>query len=751
MLVDRSLVKALGAACIAAGVVVACGGTTPSASTSLEPDAASPSDADTGAVAEADVDAGADADAAPRCSKPADCASRVCNVATGECKPPTCADGVANGPETDVDCGGSCAPCDVAKGCKVGGDCTSGVCADGGAGLRCQAPSNTDGVKNGDETGVDCGGAGNPRCADGQGCVAPSDCTSDSCKAGACAAPTPADGVKNGDETDVDCGGPDAPRCADGLKCGVDADCKSDVCKDTNGTRLCQIPSATDGKKNGTETDVDCGGAGNPTCKAGKTCAVGGDCASGGCNYQLKCAAGRSCTARYGGDTCGAGGEGGVGAEAWEDCCRSLPVTTTTGGTMYLDKYPVTAGRMRAFLTAIDYDVRAFVQQARAAGEIPVIPANVGGTADGVHPVLDAAWDAYLPTSFGGNTGAGEIADCDQGTWDYKYSVCCESVPKPGPGCPAGTTLADDNRCHYYDSVAKTCPAQRTGKYPGTYTAISRHLGGTIFRANAQTSTGCFVGAPGTHSFRFPDDKQDGSAPEQGQDVYDTKTQNCVDYLVGQAFCVWDGGRLETFPEWQAAWGADANPYGALTSTLPAEPNQRCKASSTCTTGAPQATINTQCNTDGEAKGTYTCAASKCCLAGGDQTYWGCRFPWATDAAHPDCGLDWASTASIEYADYKYSYEYPKSKDAGDYIVFLTAPGRTRGRGPLGHADVIGAGFELTSSVTYNVDLFTARHRWSGNGSWEVHNYGKGYSGNTMLLNKYGKLGLRCARPASYE
>jgi len=47
---------------------------------------------------------------------------------------PTCSDGIQNGTETGIDCGGSCSPCTV-------------------------TPTCTDGIKNGDETGVDCGGS----------------------------------------------------------------------------------------------------------------------------------------------------------------------------------------------------------------------------------------------------------------------------------------------------------------------------------------------------------------------------------------------------------------------------------------------------------------------------------------------------------------------------------------------------------------------------------------------------------------
>ncbi|MBM4362125.1 MAG: DUF11 domain-containing protein, partial [Deltaproteobacteria bacterium] len=44
----------------------------------------------------------------------------------------SCADGVQNGTETDVDCGGGvCAPCALGRDCGVGADCSSGVCVDG--------------------------------------------------------------------------------------------------------------------------------------------------------------------------------------------------------------------------------------------------------------------------------------------------------------------------------------------------------------------------------------------------------------------------------------------------------------------------------------------------------------------------------------------------------------------------------------------------------------------------------------------
>ncbi|MEM6318543.1 MAG: T9SS type A sorting domain-containing protein [Bacteroidota bacterium] len=90
------------------------------------------------------------------------------NNAVNACGPapePTCTDGIQNGNETGVDCGGDCSPC--------------------------PEPTCEDGVQNGNETGIDCGGDCSP-------------CPT---------TPTCGDGIQNGSETGVDCGGPDCADC----------------------------------------------------------------------------------------------------------------------------------------------------------------------------------------------------------------------------------------------------------------------------------------------------------------------------------------------------------------------------------------------------------------------------------------------------------------------------------------------------------------------------------------------------------
>lgn len=112
--------------------------------------------------------------------------------------------GMKDGPETGVDCGGPCVPCFNPQTCLVNSDCFHGVCQGG----MCALPTDSDGVKNDSETGIDCGGpASIPRCPTGEGCKLGADCASGVCWTGKCQAPTCKDGTLNGNESGVDCGG----------------------------------------------------------------------------------------------------------------------------------------------------------------------------------------------------------------------------------------------------------------------------------------------------------------------------------------------------------------------------------------------------------------------------------------------------------------------------------------------------------------------------------------------------------------
>ena len=335
------------------------------------------------------------------CAVPADCATDLVCVKK-VCSSPAANDGLKDGDETDVDCGGKSAPpCDVAKGCKVALDCVEKVCG----GATCLAPTDTDGVKNGSETDTDCGGGTAPACADGKKCVqATRDCTSKVCTGGACIPPAPNDGVKNANETDIDCGGgAPAPACGTGKTCLVGAsDCDSLVCNVT-----CQAATGTDGVKNGNESDIDCGGTntGAPKCDAGLKCNGHSDCAKDGCAYDGTCAVERSCTKNLGGDTCGVG-EIGQGGAVHQSCCTTAPLA---GSAVRIDKFHVTAGRMRAFVERNGGDLRTFAAAS---------------------PGWNATWSPYVPhtlaeaNEFLGSFWVGAPNDGDAATNNWSKRSC---------------------------------------------------------------------------------------------------------------------------------------------------------------------------------------------------------------------------------------------------------------------------------------------------------------------------------------
>jgi hypothetical protein len=199
-----------------------------------------------------------------------------------QCVTSSCSDVVQDGNETDVDCGGSCAPCADGLKCQVDADCQSGFCHP--ITKTCITASCTDSIQNQGETDVDCGGPicrFEKLCGTGQGCAIPDDCQSRICSSSKCRAPSCLDGIQNQDETDVDCGGTTCPGCTTGKACVVDKDCTAgDGCQ--TGTQLC-VPQCKDFHQDGTETDVDCGGGTCPKCASGKHCTVDTDCASAAC------------------------------------------------------------------------------------------------------------------------------------------------------------------------------------------------------------------------------------------------------------------------------------------------------------------------------------------------------------------------------------------------------------------------------------------------------------------------------------
>jgi len=144
-----------------------------------------------------------------------------------------------------------------------------------------------DNAKDYEETDVDCGGAGIcPRCLFGKSCSVNSDCATLFCDkaTNTCQEPSCSDGLENGYETDVDCGGLDCSKCPLSKKCSIDSDCITNYCMPD---KTCGVASCNDSYKNGFETDVDCGGNCSK-CAIGKSCLVDSDCVSGKC-FSYEC------------------------------------------------------------------------------------------------------------------------------------------------------------------------------------------------------------------------------------------------------------------------------------------------------------------------------------------------------------------------------------------------------------------------------------------------------------------------------
>jgi formylglycine-generating enzyme required for sulfatase activity len=112
-----------------------------------------------------------------------------------------------------------------------------------------------------------------------------------------------------------------------GATCTMGTDCKSDRCEEG----VCAVQPST--------TTTTTGGA--PECKAHSDCKTG-------CGDDGKCASAPSCTQAHGGRSCGADGN--------DDCCA-----VAKQGAFTVDKYLITAGRMRAFVDRFDGNIKGFV------------------------------------------------------------------------------------------------------------------------------------------------------------------------------------------------------------------------------------------------------------------------------------------------------------------------------------------------------------------------------------------------------
>jgi len=408
---------------------------------------------------------------------------------------PSCTNGARDPEEIGIDCGGVCATRCTGDGCTTNDECSSGKCE----GSACAAPA-----------GKTCGvGAAIPACEDGEACELDKDCKSAFCDGGKCAQPTaenkppgPTDGKKNNGETDVDCGGPNAPACANGKACAKNEDCTDKYCPEAS--KVCTAPRYDDGVLNGSETDVDCGGTGPgmKKCAEGKTCAADTDCV-GACNYKKQCVDVPSCKPHFGGDTCGK--DEVRGAQTQESCCRTLPVPGFTdpanpGKTVYLDKFEITAGRVRAFIEDIT----------KKQGGAPNVKAWIAANPPKIWG--GASWAQFLPSA----------AQADTISVPHKPT---SEVENPPWFRNTGIDYQFNQQLFVYVHGHNCGNEKASYGFPTFfYPAAIQTLNGGLARANPT----------------------DGVNIIPAQEALDVKSMNCITGAMLQAFCHWDGGQLAT-------------------------------------------------------------------------------------------------------------------------------------------------------------------------------------------------------------
>jgi hypothetical protein len=345
-------------------------------------------------------------------------------------------------------------------------------------------------------------------------CASASDCDGGECKSGVCVPATCTDGQKDGNETDVDCGG-SCPACGAGLHCLAGSDCSSLDCKGTTADAAltegdpgtCKAATCTDGIENEGESDIDCGGSACPACASGKKCVANTDCASTGCDYTKHCALAPSCTQHHGGDTCGAGEDTDLGATPTsatgeESCCTTIPIPGTT---FTVDKYFITAGRIRAWVTRLGGNLRAFTQS---------IPAT--------NPYWNPQWNQYIPST---------TSEVDLQLGPYPAPL----TPSPYP--PTNTTVDADG--------------EPSGNWLGQW-RDGCSMGSAAKPDGARTWWTDYAIGSDEAPIVYP------------QDFLDDKMINCIDSYMLTAFCIWDGGHLATDAEMSAAWGPGPFPWSGV-------------------------------------------------------------------------------------------------------------------------------------------------------------------------------------------
>ena len=417
---------------------------------------------------ETDVDCGGECEGCPDgrvCHVTSDCISGRCEISVTSGVPwpvcVSCYNGILDGSEIDVDCGGGCDRlCPIGAFCTAPADCATGACNSTHCTADVSVPSPTSCFNNQRdhvEADTDCGGACAavlPLCDAGSTCTTDADCDSYQCdslhRCSSCS-----DGILNGDETDIDCGGPVCHSCADTQRCDFDSDCSSQNCAGPpGGHNVCS--SCRNGLQDGTESDIDCGADCPLQCGDTSRCYADSDCMSMHCGGDGLCSRVDPATACSDGfmrehETCIDGGGPqcnalGLHCALDETCfgdndcdsgyCHNLVCVSCTDNVLNGDETDVDCGGLRCPQCAVGQDC--------------MLPSDCA---------QNACWFRNT-ASFNG-----VCFSTENGIKDGDETCPDGGGPTSASGCPNDESCVDDSDCISYRCVS-SCTALNVGAWP---------------------------------------------------------------------------------------------------------------------------------------------------------------------------------------------------------------------------------------------------------------------------------------------